>query len=189
MTLILAVIGPTPAITTAIGDALQALGHRIQGQVDGATQAVVIDDPTPDGLDRIKALDETLPILALSAQAVAAADATLIKPVRVIAIARQVELLVDRNGQRLGEWRFFSKINRLKAADGRVEHLTAKESELLDYLIRAGGLVSRDDILADVFGYHAQITTHTLETHIHTLRKKLGADLVVTEEDGYRVQD
>ena len=189
LTLILAILGPNPPLTAAIGDVLKSMGFQIRPEVDAETQAVVVDDPDPAAIAGIREKDETVPILALSSAAVDGADATLVKPVRAHVIASQVALLVERNGQRIGNWRFFPKIRRLKAADGQVEHLTAKESELLNYLLCAGGLVSRDEILADVFGYSTQVSTHTLETHIHTLRKKLGADLVVTEEDGYRLTE
>ena len=51
--------------------------------------------------------------------------------------------------------------------------LTEKETNILKYLYRAGGKsVAREELLAEVWGYNAGVTTHTLETHIYRLRQK-----------------
>ena len=50
--------------------------------------------------------------------------------------------------------------------------LTVREVRLVDYLL-AGGEVSREQILADVWGYPDSVETQTLETHATKLRKKL----------------
>lgn len=77
--------------------------------------------------------------------------------------------------------------------DGRKIRLTEKEAGILKYLYRAGGKpVNRDELLMEVWGYNSAVTTHTIETHIYRLRKKIEADpsdarLVVTESGGYRL--
>jgi DNA-binding response OmpR family regulator len=71
--------------------------------------------------------------------------------------------------------------------------LTEKETSILKYLYRAGQkVVSRDILLNEVWGYNAEVTTHTLETHIYRLRQKIEADpssaaILVTETGGYRL--
>lgn len=71
--------------------------------------------------------------------------------------------------------------------------LTEKETNILKYLLRAGGKpVGRDELLHEVWGYNSGVTTHTLETHIYRLRQKIEPDktkvsLVVTEPGGYRL--
>lgn len=52
-------------------------------------------------------------------------------------------------------------------------YLTDKEAALLAYLARAGAPVARDVLLADVWDYEDGLETHTLETHIYRLRRKL----------------
>ena len=37
-------------------------------------------------------------------------------------------------------------------------------------------MVSREDLLRDVWGYNSNVTTHTLETHIYRLRQKIATD-------------
>jgi DNA-binding response OmpR family regulator len=71
--------------------------------------------------------------------------------------------------------------------------LTEKETNILKYLYRAGGkAVAREELLAEVWGYNAGVTTHTLETHIYRLRQKIEPDaasarLLLTEAGGYRL--
>jgi DNA-binding response OmpR family regulator len=71
--------------------------------------------------------------------------------------------------------------------------LTEKETNILKYLYRAGGKpVGREELLTEVWGYNAGVTTHTLETHIYRLRQKIEPDastrLLLTEGGGYRLQ-
>jgi len=71
--------------------------------------------------------------------------------------------------------------------------LTEKETNILKFLYRAPeGVVPRDVLLHEVWGYNAGVTTHTLETHIYRLRQKIepdpsNASLLVTESGGYRL--
>lgn len=53
--------------------------------------------------------------------------------------------------------------------------LTALEFKLLCQLVdRRGRVQSRDQLLSDVWGYSAEVTTRTVDTHIKRLREKLG---------------
>ena len=71
--------------------------------------------------------------------------------------------------------------------------LTDKEAAILRYLYRAGAAVAREELLTEVWGYNAGVTTHTLETHIYRLRQKIEpvageATLILTAPNGYRLQ-
>ena len=82
----------------------------------------------------------------------------------------------------------------LVTEDDKKIRLTEKETNILKYLYRAGGKpVARDELLAEVWGYNAAVTTHTLETHIYRLRQKVEPDpaharLLLTDAGGYRLQ-
>jgi len=71
--------------------------------------------------------------------------------------------------------------------------LTDKEAQILKFLYLHGGrVVSRDELLGEVWGYNAGVTTHTLETHVYRLRQKMevdpsNAEILVTEPGGYRL--
>ncbi len=75
----------------------------------------------------------------------------------------------------------------------RVIRLTDKEAQILKFLyLHGGGVVSRDILLGEVWGYNAAVTTHTLETHVYRLRQKIerdpsNAELLLTEPGGYRL--
>jgi DNA-binding response OmpR family regulator len=76
---------------------------------------------------------------------------------------------------------------------GKKIRLTDKETNILKYLYRAGGkVVSREELLTEVWGYNAGVTTHTLETHVYRLRQKIEPDpsarLLMTEAGGYRLK-
>ena len=92
-----------------------------------------------------------------------------------------------------GPYEFRPAIKQLATGDGEKIRLTEKEANILKFLYRASAqTVSRETLLHEVWGYNAQITTHTLETHIYRLRQKIEADpsnakLLVTEEGGYRL--
>jgi DNA-binding response OmpR family regulator len=61
-----------------------------------------------------------------------------------------------------------------RAGDRPVE-LTAKEFDLLVFLIRNHGLVfSRDRLLERVWGYDRPVDTRTVDSHVRSLRAKLG---------------
>ena len=81
----------------------------------------------------------------------------------------------------------------LDIAGNKEIRLTARETDLLKYLHRAGDrTVSQSRLLTDVWGYHASVDTHTVQTHVHRLRRKIGDDrrgggLIVTDGHGYRL--
>ena len=81
----------------------------------------------------------------------------------------------------------------MRGEGGQKVRLTEKETSILKYLFRAGErAVSREDLLNDVWGYNAGVTTHTLETHIYRLRQKIEdnpaeARILLTEPGGYRL--
>lgn len=65
--------------------------------------------------------------------------------------------------------------------------LTEKESDILLFLYNsANKVITKEILLNEVWGYSRGITTHTLETHLYHLRKKLDSDnLISTEKGGY----
>ena len=71
--------------------------------------------------------------------------------------------------------------------------LTEKEAAVLKFLYSAEDPVPRHTLLQKVWGYNAHATTHTVETHIYRLRRKIEPDpgqivLLVNEDGGYRLK-
>jgi len=94
---------------------------------------------------------------------------------------------------RLGAYEFRPSAKMLVDDSQKKIRLTEKETNILKYLYRAGEKpVSREELLAEVWGYNAGVTTHTLETHVYRLRQKIEPDpsnarLLLTEAGGYRL--
>jgi DNA-binding response OmpR family regulator len=93
----------------------------------------------------------------------------------------------------LGPYTFKPAAKLLIDEDEKKIRLTEKEANILKFLYRAqDGVVAREVLLHEVWGYNAGVTTHTLETHIYRLRQKIEPDpgnarLLVTESGGYRL--
>lgn len=93
----------------------------------------------------------------------------------------------------IGPYTFRPSVKLLVDANERKIRLTEKETAILKFLYRAGGkTMPRDVLLAEVWGYNSGVTTHTLETHIYRLRRKIeknppDAQILVTESGGYKL--
>ena len=93
----------------------------------------------------------------------------------------------------IGHYTFKPAQKLLLDQGGNKVRLTEKETSILKYLYRAGEkVVTRDVLLHEVWGYNANVTTHTLETHIYRLRQKIekdpsNAEMLLTETGGYKL--
>ena len=93
----------------------------------------------------------------------------------------------------IGPYIFKPSAKVLTTEDGKKIRLTEKETNILKFLHRSPeGVVPREQLLHEVWGYNAGVTTHTLETHIYRLRQKIEPDpslarLLVTESGGYKL--
>ena len=60
--------------------------------------------------------------------------------------------------------------------------LTVKEFDLLYELMHArGNVLTRENLMDQVWGYHGEATSRTLDTHVRRLREKLGSEGVYVE--------
>lgn len=87
-----------------------------------------------------------------------------------------------------------SKKEILNQRNNEVIKLTEKEVAIIKYLYKAQDrIVSKNDLLQEVWGYNPDATTHTIETHIYRLRQKveqedLSAQIIITSEGGYQLK-
>jgi DNA-binding response OmpR family regulator len=86
---------------------------------------------------------------------------------------------------------FSPKKNLFQNLQGQSIKLTEKETKIISFLYDGRGEVrSKDQLLRAIWGYDKTISTHTLETHIYRLRKKLEImldekDLILKISEGY----
>lgn len=78
-------------------------------------------------------------------------------------------------------------------SNGKEIELTFKEYEILKYLLRNKGIaVTREQLLNKIWGYDSESETRTVDSHILTLRKKLGESGALIEtirHVGYKLGD
>ncbi len=171
-----------------------------------------VDLPDMDGRETCRLLRKagvSAPIIMLTA-AVSDSDTILgldagandyvTKPFKFAVLLARVRAQLRSHEQsedavfRIGPYEFRPSGKVLTDAKGRKIRLTDKETNILKYLYRAGGKpVSREELLTEVWGYNAGVTTHTLETHVYRLRQKIEPDpasarLLLTEAGGYRLE-
>jgi DNA-binding response OmpR family regulator len=193
-------------VARAVGDVDAAVAAVAAGMADAA----IIDDGlagvgaavgagTLTPCCRLRAAGLAGPILAIGdrPEQFPEADAVLRPPIRIGVLLTSLRAALVRRGQArpdpdLGPYRFDPSGHGLvRIADGREIRLTAKEAAILRHLRgQDGATVSRESLLGAVWGYASGVTTHTVETHIYRLRRKIEPDparpaLLLTVPGGY----
>jgi DNA-binding response OmpR family regulator len=70
---------------------------------------------------------------------------------------------------------------RRVTVDDEEKHLTPTEFDLLAFLmVRPGTVYTREQLLADVWGYRDGSGPRTVDSHVRALRRKIGSDVVRT---------
>jgi len=173
--------------------------------------AVIMDAVLPDGdghavCARLRANGMSMPIILMNGSNCAAEDTiSLAKPFRLselmvrlrarLVARSKIEPIPDVSEPiRIGPYEFSPEDKALRHGDANLRiRLTEKEAAILAFLYRVGErAVPRQELLTEVWGYHPEVTTHTLETHIYRLRRKIEADpakacLLITVAGGYRL--
>lgn len=129
------------------------------------------------------------------------ADDYVTKPFGVLELLARVEALLRRasvpshgNADRFGDVQV-DRAARAVTRGGEPVPLAPMEYELLLALLdRQGAVVTRHDLMRQVWGYDASIVSRTVDTHVVELRKKLESDpaaprhILTVRKAGYRLQ-
>ena len=203
----------------AICEYMKSAGHTILSALDGeeglllakepSIDLVVLDIMLPkiDGMTVLRELRKcsTVPILMLTAIEDEHTQATSFdaeaddytKPFSMVLLGKRITALLRRSGKN-------PEILRVQFGDitvdfggyaawnqaGRID-LTPKEIELLKLLLEHKGLVlTRSQILDELWGYDAPIIDRTVDTYIKNLRKKLNLNRIITVKGvGYKYEE
>ena len=175
----------------------------LQAALEGGFSLVVLDMLLPgiSGLEVLKTLrrsDLRTPVLILSATAISdaileglqmGADDYMTKPfdldvllARVRSLIRSREWLTETvdasssNLIRIGDRRIDFRASTVEGPKGRTD-LSFKEAMLLKRLVEAmGRVVTRDELLREVWGYSDGVQTRTIDNFVVAVRKKIEPD-------------
>ncbi len=162
--------------------------------------------PERDGfhvLQELRARGKTLPVLVLTGRGErdvvmcleAGADDYMRKPFHFDELLARVRTRLRDPGTeeprvlKAGEVRLDLQTRRATVGERAVD-LTAREFSLLETLLRhPDQVLSRGQLLSQVWGYFFESTTNLVNVYVNSLRKKLGADVIETVRGvGYRLR-
>ncbi len=200
---------------TLCHDGAKAMNHILQHQPD----LVILDMMLPhvDGFEIIKQLGQQqihTPVLCLTARSTemdkvralrSGADDYLTKPFGLMELLARVEALLRRNPSRTNDddqatVALGHLIINITAQQvmylSKAINLTPKEYQLLLFFSQnPGRVVSRVEIMREVWGHQAAINSRTVDTHIAELRKKCLLDgrqttqITTVPKAGYLLQN
>jgi two-component system alkaline phosphatase synthesis response regulator PhoP len=183
--------------------------------VDGGFDLILLDLmlPKKNGLDvcrDLRQLGISTPILMLTARSHTVdkvvglkigADDYLTKPFEMLELLARIEALLRRLSKPVTEevssYEFGSIVvdsrKTTVTRDGEAVPVSAKEFQLLRYLIQnRGAIITRVQLLGDVWSYCSATSTRTVDVHIGWLRQKLEHDpkhpewIVTVHKMGYK---
>jgi DNA-binding response OmpR family regulator len=189
------VVEDDPAVQKALKRLFTTEGYSVEVQADGKSALESFRLPKISGRDlcrEVKAQAPTLPIVVLSATSDVSdkvlllelgADDYVTKPfsprellARVRAALRHTARTVNVSLVTFGAISVDFKKMEVQR-DGEVVALTAQEFKTLQFLVQnADRVISRDELLNQVWGYQNYPSTRTVDNHILKLRQKLERD-------------
>ena len=209
----------TEDVGEAVAARLLRMGHAVDWEKTGtdAEAALAVQEydlvvldvmlPGKDGialLSGLRARGLTTPVLMLTARDRSTdrirgldtgADDYLTKPFDVAELAARLRALIRRSARKSSSTLNIGGVEidtaaRVVRRDGEAVTLTAREYVVLEYLaLHRGEVVTRTDLYEHLFDENDDTMSNILDVHVFNLRRKLGADLIVTRRGlGYSIE-
>jgi DNA-binding response OmpR family regulator len=155
--------------------------------------ALILDLGLPDGdglelLHEIRHRRNPIPVLVLTARGGlhdrvqglrSGADDYLVKPFALEELIARLEAQLRRPGQLLGSSLRIANLefdtqNRQVSIDERPQPLSARETAVLELLLRSQGrVVSKKQVQEHIYGHSGELASNAIEVNVHRLRKQL----------------
>jgi two-component system response regulator QseB len=197
-----------PMIGAGMQHALQQEGYAVDWAQDGVAAGLATDAqdydlilldlalPRRDGIELLRQWRQAgrkTPVLVVTARDAVAervlgldagADDYLVKPFDLDELLARVRALIRRSAGRadpeirVGALRL-NPVSHEVWLDEQPMQLSAREFALLQILVEQPGVpFSRTDLEERLYGWGEEVESNAVEVHIHTLRRKLGADWI-----------
>lgn len=197
-----------PMIGEAVSIALKDAAYAVDWVKDGAAassvlghgehQAVLLDLGLPkrDGLDvlrRLRQAGSSVPVIVITARDGVeerikgldfGADDYLVKPFDVHELLARLRAIIRRQGGQAAPVLTNGKVSldpatREARCGDAVELLSAREFALLHaLLLRPGAILTRTELEERIYGWNEEVESNAVDFLIHSVRKKLGADVI-----------
>jgi DNA-binding response OmpR family regulator len=211
------VIEDGEAISSLICMNLTVVGYEVKAVYDGNVALELLESgacfdlaivdvmlPGVDGFGLLEPLRRRgIPVIFLTAKNDIAskieglkggAEDYIVKPFEVLELLVRIEKVLERHGSgkmmiRIGAVEILLE-ERLVKRDGELLYLKPREFDFLVLLAKNKNIaLSRDKILAEVWGIDFVGETRTVDVHINQLRKKTGLSIVSVPKVGYRLEE
>ena len=159
-------------------------------------------DVVSDNNDKVSYIEENKNILVISGKDKLILPNQIVIKEYPINITKLIEIVNihflknkfnQQNNINIGK--YYININsRVIGFDKKILQLTEKEIKIIHYLSKSKSSIKTKELQSKVWGFKYNLETHTVETHIHRLRKKIydnfkDKNFIISSNMGYKLNE